>query len=220
MALAMFERLLLPPTGSPFASMLHYSLEAYLWIGPNQTRSGLHADDDPLNLLYQLHGTKTLWLYPPQLTSCCLSVPAHPTSYPAAPHLTGCVRAQLHKQPLRQWSTDLISQSVGQRRVPSHAVPPFRESPPPRGLVMLVWCNLAVAHRWALVGWRGTTQAQATVHRVRVDLVPGDVLFVPAGWMHYAESTSSSVSLSGRVQTPCELLSSWVSALHTLTCGE
>ena len=46
-----FERLLIPPAGSPFSSWVHFSVEAYLWIGPADSRSGLHADDDPLNLL-------------------------------------------------------------------------------------------------------------------------------------------------------------------------
>jgi hypothetical protein len=46
-----FERLLIPPAGSLFSTWVHFSVEAYLWIGPVDSRSGLHADDDPLNLL-------------------------------------------------------------------------------------------------------------------------------------------------------------------------
>jgi hypothetical protein len=43
--------------------------------------------------------------------------------------------------------------------------------------------------------------SEAHAARIRVDLQPGDVLFVPAGWMHAAVASTSSVSLSGRLQT-------------------
>jgi len=40
-------------------------IDAFLWIGPNGTSTGMHADWDCFNLLYQVHGSKTMWLYPP-----------------------------------------------------------------------------------------------------------------------------------------------------------
>lgn len=38
----------------------------------------------------------------------------------------------------------------------------------------------------------------AYVSPLRVDLLPGDTLQVPAGWMHYAECRTGCVSVSGR----------------------
>merc|ERR1712032_1139647 len=36
-----------------------------LWMGPAGTLTGLHLDTEPFNLLFQLHGNKTLHLIPP-----------------------------------------------------------------------------------------------------------------------------------------------------------
>lgn len=41
------------------------------------------------------------------------------------------------------------------------------------------------------------------------ELGPGDVLVVPAGWFHFVESTSTSVSFSARALTTWQLLSFW-----------
>lgn len=34
------------------------------WMGPKGAVTGLHSDIDPLNLLLQMYGKKTLWLFP------------------------------------------------------------------------------------------------------------------------------------------------------------
>jgi len=39
---------------------------------------------------------------------------------------------------------------------------------------------------------------------LKVTLGPGDALFIPSGWMHYATTKTSSISVSGRAYTTCE----------------
>ena len=152
-----------------------------MWIGPADSRSGLHADDDPLNLLFQMHGNKTLWLYPPHLTRCCL--------HPSSRFDNGATVSSVNPFPqvLAAAATAGVADAV---ELGDDAL----------AALELAYPRYSEAHR----------------QRMRVDLVPGDVLFVPAGWMHAAVASSASVSLSGRVQTPCELLASWWQVLHIL----
>jgi hypothetical protein len=35
------------------------------WMGPRHTITGLHADTEAMNVLHQLHGSKTMWMLPP-----------------------------------------------------------------------------------------------------------------------------------------------------------
>ena len=45
------------------------TLQTLWWIGPRGARTGLHSDPYPINVLYTLHGTKTMWLFPPSNAS-------------------------------------------------------------------------------------------------------------------------------------------------------
>ena len=42
---------------------------------------------------------------------------------------------------------------------------------------------------------------------LKVHLQPGDALFIPYGWWHYAEATTASISLASRAYTLCEIIS-------------
>uniref|UniRef100_A0A7S1ARC7 JmjC domain-containing protein n=1 Tax=Noctiluca scintillans TaxID=2966 RepID=A0A7S1ARC7_NOCSC len=44
------------------------SVMAHWWIGPGGVRSGLHYDPNSINVLHTLHGTKSVWLFPPSET--------------------------------------------------------------------------------------------------------------------------------------------------------
>jgi len=35
------------------------------WMGPKHTLTGLHADTEAMNVLHQLYGSKTMWMFPP-----------------------------------------------------------------------------------------------------------------------------------------------------------
>jgi len=35
------------------------------WMGPRHTITGLHADTEAMNVLHQMHGSKTVWMLPP-----------------------------------------------------------------------------------------------------------------------------------------------------------
>jgi len=39
------------------------------WMGPKHTITGLHADTEAMNVLHQMHGSKTVWMFPPSQTS-------------------------------------------------------------------------------------------------------------------------------------------------------
>lgn len=41
------------------------TLQFFWWIGPGGVRSGLHSDPYPVNVLYILHGQKTVWIFRP-----------------------------------------------------------------------------------------------------------------------------------------------------------
>lgn len=57
-----------PPALLPAAPLLdpQWSFQAVLWIGPAGARTGLHSDVDPMSVLFQANGTKTVWLVPPE----------------------------------------------------------------------------------------------------------------------------------------------------------
>lgn len=119
------------------------------WIGPAGARSGLHKDPYPLNVLFILSGSKTVWLYPPSENG---------KLYP--------------EEGIYDYGAT-VSQ-----------VDPF----------------VPDLERFPLF---------ASARAARVDLGPGDALYVPAGWYHYAQSETTSVSITGRVFTTCELVSFW-----------
>eukprot|EP00434_Breviolum_minutum_P036331 symbB.v1.2.032187.t1/scaffold3829.1/size49562/1 len=43
-------------------------VEAVLWLSPAGARTGLHQDDEPCSILYQVHGRKRLLLFSPKYT--------------------------------------------------------------------------------------------------------------------------------------------------------
>lgn len=60
--LAVGARNLLRALNLTRAGRFHY--QTLFWIGPAGTVTGLHYDIDALNVLYQMYGSKTLWIYP------------------------------------------------------------------------------------------------------------------------------------------------------------
>lgn len=47
---------------SPFVTSMMF------WMGPKHTLTGLHADTEAMNVLHQLHGSKTVWMFTPGMT--------------------------------------------------------------------------------------------------------------------------------------------------------
>eukprot|EP01060_Flectonema_neradi_P012664 TRINITY_DN19424_c0_g1_i1.p1 TRINITY_DN19424_c0_g1~~TRINITY_DN19424_c0_g1_i1.p1 ORF type:complete len:421 (+),score=70.58 TRINITY_DN19424_c0_g1_i1:59-1264(+) len=128
-----FERTLVRRNDSRF----HFT-DTWIWAGPKGSKTGLHMDWDPTNLLHQLYGKKTIWLFHPSDTKYC---------YPSEKYDLGATIAE---------------------------VDPFNPD---------------------LSKYPEYSKAAA----YKVDLVPGDVIQVPAGWMHYVScETTACISLSGR----------------------
>jgi len=118
------------------------------WLGPRGARSGLHSDPEPVNVLHLLHGSKTVWLYPPSDAW---------RLYPSSRFDFGATCSSVDP-----FAPDPVK------------FPLFREAAP-----------------------------------LAASLRAGDVLVVPGGWFHYAETHEASVSFSGRVVSTCQLLSFW-----------
>ena len=128
-----FERTLVRRNDSRF----HFT-DTWIWAGPKGSKTGLHMDWDPTNLLHQLYGKKTIWLFHPSDTQFC---------YPSEKYDLGATIAEV--DPFE---------------------PDFNKFP-------------------------DYVKAKA----YKVSLKPGDVIQVPAGWMHYvACETTACISLSGR----------------------
>lgn len=115
-----------------------------LWIGPAGTLTGLHLDSEPFNLLFQVHGNKTLYLIPPSDIW---------RLYPSDKYDNGAVNFRLDP-----FNPDL------------EAFPLY-----------------------------------ANVAPLVVTVRAGDVLFVPYYWPHFAKSESTSVSVSVRRFSACEV---------------
>eukprot|EP01062_Namystynia_karyoxenos_P033530 TRINITY_DN24689_c0_g1_i1.p1 TRINITY_DN24689_c0_g1~~TRINITY_DN24689_c0_g1_i1.p1 ORF type:complete len:466 (+),score=121.01 TRINITY_DN24689_c0_g1_i1:101-1399(+) len=56
--------------GPAEAQSFHFT-DVWIWAGPKGAQTGLHADWDPINILHQLYGNKTLWILPPQHSPYC-----------------------------------------------------------------------------------------------------------------------------------------------------
>lgn len=127
--------------GAAQPAMVH----ALLWLGPRRTVTGLHSDTETMNVLHQLHGSKTVWMFPPNQA---------PLLYPSDKYDNGAVNYEVDP-----FNADL-------ERFPDYS----KASP------------------------------------LNVTLNAGDAIFVPYGWPHFVRSESTSLSLSGRSYSSCELV--------------
>lgn len=188
------------------AGAFHY--QTLFWIGPAGAVTGMHMDMDALNLLFQLNGTKRLWVYPISqvctrvgrtagrsgtnvppcswvvLTCTCLSMPQSPLVYPSSKYDLGASLAEVdHFQP-NLTKCVAMCVPVGARAVANTK------------------CCLPTSGR----GDRARYPLFAQARPLEIVAHPGDVVFIPSGWYHAARSDTVSVSVSVRLFTLCEAL--------------
>jgi len=203
-----------------------FHFQTLFWIGPAGALTGLHTDVDATNFLYQMHGSKRVWLYPiDQVRACWWGCWVVPQSLWPLCMVVLVTHKHTHTHTARTHSHRLCTQA------PSMIW--GRHSLRWTTSIQTMKSACAIARRQTAWGFLASALTDALCACVRVchrfprfqhakplviDVHAGDVLYVPSHWYHAVESLTVSVSLSVRLYTLCESLSlaplTWLDVLH------